>query len=61
MGRDGSLGVYGGSGPHARKAKLWSAGTGSKGSTDSSYELVYSAGRVVLNKDGKVGCFLEPL
>lgn len=56
LGRDGSVGVYGGKSPYAQKAKLWTAGTAAKGgATGSSYELVYSGDRVVLNKDGKVG------
>lgn len=55
MGLDGSLGVYGGYGPSERSTKLWSAGTGSKGGTKSSYELVYRGDKVILNKDGKVG------
>ncbi|CAM9792723.1 unnamed protein product [Pylaiella littoralis] len=55
LGRDGSVGVYGGKSPYAQKAKLWNAGTGAKGgATGSLYELVYSGDRVVLNKDGKV-------
>eukprot|EP00752_Nemacystus_decipiens_P012405 g10992.t1 len=55
LGRDGSLGVYGGKSPYAQKAKLWTAGTAAKGgATGSSYELLYSGDRVVLNKDGKV-------
>lgn len=59
LGRDGSLGVYGGKAPHVQKAKLWTAGTGAKGgATGSQYELVYSRDRVVLNKDGKVGPWL---
>ncbi|CAM9220482.1 unnamed protein product [Scytosiphon promiscuus] len=55
LGRDGSLGVYGGKSPYAQKAVLWTAGTAAKGgATDSLYELVYSGDRVVLNKNGKV-------
>lgn len=55
LGRDGSLGVYEGRAPDARKAKLWAAGTGSKSPTESSFELVYSGDRVSLLRDGKVG------
>ncbi|CBJ26712.1 expressed unknown protein [Ectocarpus siliculosus] len=56
LGRDGSLGVYGGKSPYAQKAKLWTAGTGAKGGggKEAFYELVYTGDRVVLNKDGKV-------
>ncbi|CAM9206646.1 unnamed protein product, partial [Laminaria digitata] len=54
LGRDGSLGVYEGRAPDARKGKLWTAGTGSKSPTESSFELVYSGDRVSLHKNGKV-------
>eukprot|EP00904_Undaria_pinnatifida_P006208 jgi/Undpi1/2717/HiC_scaffold_14.g06095.m1 len=53
LGRDGSLGMYGGRAPDERTAKIWTAGTGSKGSTESAFELVYSGERVSLHKDGK--------
>lgn len=48
--------MYGGRAPDERTAKIWTAGTGSKGSTESAFELVYSGERVSLHKDGKVGC-----
>lgn len=47
--------MYGGRAPDSRKSKLWTAGTGSKGSTESAFELIYSGDRVTLYKDGKVG------
>lgn len=52
LGHDGSLGVYAGYGPHAMKAKLWSANTESN--SYASYELLYSPGKVTLHKDGKM-------
>ncbi|CAM9543276.1 unnamed protein product [Ascophyllum nodosum] len=54
LSRDGSLGVYEGSGPHARETKLWSAGSGSKGNVQSVHELVYTGYKIILNKNGKM-------